>query len=1538
MIKYKQKYGKIQGNNKMKKDVYNLSHAQKSIWLTEQYLKGTSIGNITGKILIHEKIDVSALKSAIYEFVNRNASMRTKLLIENGMPMQYFDELVTFPIPIKQVSSEEEIDALADSLAKTPFSLLHSNLFHFTIFTLPNGHGGMLISIHHIIGDAWTAGLIVSGVMDLYESLVKNKEFGENTSYSYLAYLNTEKEYLNSPKFENDEAFWMKIFDQVPTVAEIPSKKRLASSLDIHYTSKRKEFLLEKDLLTKINDFCKNYHVSIFNFFMAIYAIYTNRVCHLEDFVMGTPILNRSNFKEKSSTGMYISTIPFKLHIEPTIDFLTFVKNISQDMKQVFRHQKYPYQNILQNLRKLDSQIPNLYDFLISYQNMRMDTKTNSIPYEAFWIENGNISDSLNIHLFDMNDVGTLNIAYDYQINKYDDTDIEAIHLRILTITKQVLENPSCLLKDFEILSKQDNKQWQKMINVSKCDFSFGNHILEQIEKNVKDHLEKIAIETASDQITYAELLSRTNQLANYLLENGLQSKSNIGIFTNRTIDVLVGILAILKIGATYVPIDPEYPIDRIHYMMDKASLNFILTDDLSLSHLVEKKEISLLSIAKEDYQDFSTIFQQTISYDANQNLYIVFTSGSTGNPKGVTISHKNMMNLIYFEKEKTNLLPGNNRILQFATMSFDVSYQEIFSSFLSGSTLVLIDESIRKDSYQLTNYIVSKQIDTLFIPPAYLRLLTEDDKNVQKFKLYLKNIITAGEQLVITKGIRDLLLSGILLHNHYGPAETHVATTYVVDATCQMVKPPIGTAISNTSIYILDQFNKICPFYTVGQIAIAGAQVGNGYFNNQELTKEKFLPDFFSRQKMYLTGDLGYMDENGIVYCLGRKDFQVKINGFRIELEEIDKVFMHFKQVQNAVSIILEENHKKHIVTYYTLSEEISEKDLYILLKEKLPHYMMPSRIVKLDSFPLTLNGKVDKKALPKVNLLDSSYAFIKPKTPMEIELASIWKEMFHTNKISTNFNFFAIGGDSLLAIKLSAKILDVFHVEVSVKDIFKTPVFSDLLNLIIKAKEQTKCNLLVAEKQEFYPLSSAQKRIYYTNELIGGDHIVYNIPGGLLVNTVLEEEKVKNALHSLFKKHSSFRTSFVFVEGKPCQKIEDSIDFELTVKHNSYENLKKIVDAFPTSFDLSKAPLFHCTMYILDEEKTLLLMDAHHIILDGTSLSIMMKDFCDFYNGTSTLTNKTFSYKDFAVSENHLISPNKASAIENYWLSKFENQSIPVLNLPYDYTRPPVKTYHGSKISKKIDRAEFDNYVNFAKSLGLSPYMFFLGCFFLVLYKYTSSEEHLIIGTPTAGRDLAEVQDLIGMFVNNVVLSYQMDKTDTLLAFLEKIKTTTIDALSYQPYPFDQLVKKLNVPKDNSRNPLFDVMFIYQNMESSKLSLDNHKVKVIEAKTNIAKFDLSLEIVPSSSTIYLEYATDLFKKDTIKQFMQNYLETLSIVCQNVEQKIEDVSILSKEEENYLLHDFNDTKFAYPENETISTLFEKQVKKTPDAIALRIS
>ena len=1516
----------------MGQKIYDLTNPQKSIWYTEQFFKGSTLNNICGSMFVDEIVDFDLLKKAINQFVKDNDGFRFELFYdENGEIKQKVVDFKPFDIELVDLKSKDEISNLENDMTNEPFSLIENKLYRLKMYRLPDGRGGFLLIAHHLIYDAYTASLVTSKVVNIYSALKKGEECPEKPT-SYINYINSENEYLQSDKFEKDKEYWNGVFETVPEIGTIPS---IREATENSCKALRKTFVISKEKMQELNDFCSNNKISIFNLFMGLYAIYIGKVSNLDDFVIGTPILNRSNFEEKNTPGTFISTVPFRFVLDDSKSFIDFEKEIASGAFSMFRHQKYPYQNILDDIRKKNPSQPNLYDILLSYQNARNNRNSSDIPYRTRWTFNNNVADSMQIHLFDINDDGALSISYDYRINKYDEVDIENIHNRILYMVEQILYTDDILLKDIDIVTSFEKSKILNEFNNTKKDYTFTNNIVEMIQNVAEKFPDKIAIETENSSITYRELMAKMNQLSNYLLDKNIPENSNIGIFTTRTIDTIIGILAVLKINCTYVPIDIEYPIDRISYMIDISKIEYILSEDADNFNIItDLNNIKKISINYNDYKDKSFLLEKHFNYNYNNNLYIIFTSGSTGRPKGVTITHKNMINLMLFEKNETTIFSDiQNKILQFATMSFDVSYQEIYSSLLFGNTLVLIDDSSRKDMNKLSKYIYDKGINTLFIPPAYLKLLVEDINIRNLIKSSVKNVITAGEALVITDGIKDLIESGITIHNHYGPAETHVATAYTINKDHIMLHPPIGKPISNSYIHILDSNMNLCPIGVIGQIAISGTCVGNGYWNNLDLTNEKFLINKYNNEKMYLTGDLGFFDFDGNIGFIGRSDFQVKLNGFRVELDEIDQVLIKNQNVKSSVSIIHEENAKKYIITYYTENASTNEDDLIKYLSSTLPFYMIPKKLVKLDRFPINQNGKIDKKSLPKVTLSESNAEYIEPKTITESHLVDIWKELFNANKIGINYNFFDIGGDSLLSIKLSSIILAKFNVDINVGDIFDNPTIYELAKLIDSKQNIKYDEIEHCEYKEYYNTSSAQRRVYFASKLSGDNSIVYNMPGVIIFDKRPDIEKLNYCFNKIIDRHSSLRTYFEVIETEVKQKILDKLHFQ--IKQINYEdrNINNIIKDFVRPFDLSKPPLIRAELAYLPD-KILLLFDMHHIISDGMSLSILTKELCDLYNDKE-LNYIDFNYIDYAEWENSQLENNNFRSSKEFWVNQFKDD-IPVLNMPTDYPRPAVQSFEGSKIYSSIPKRLTEKINNLSKKLDVSNYMILLACYYILLSKYTSQED-IVVGTPVLGRNKKELLDIIGMFVNSMPLKNHIDSSITFNDFLNTIKKNSIDAINHLEYPFDELVKDLDLKRDSSRNPLFDTMFIYQNDGYTPVKFNGLESQLYIPNTGISKFDLSLEVVPNDGELNLsfEYATALFEADTIERLSTHYINIVNEVMNNTDIKISDINMLSDDEKNEILYNFNDTAMEYNKKQNITQMIEKQCDLTPDNIAI---
>ena len=791
----------------MESKVYNLTNPQKSIWFTEQFYKGTPIENITGCVIVLEKLNLKALQKAINLFVKSNDSFRLKFTVKDDKPLQYLSSFSEFEIENVMVNTDEDIKDIENKMSNTPFEVLDNLLFSFKTFTFPDGHGGFVITAHHLISDAWTAGLVVNEIMDYYEKII-NSQIIDNQNPSYLDYITSEQEYLNSEKFNKDKEFWNEIFKTVPEVATIPSINVENSNSSLSCKAKRKQFVIPKETMNLINEFCKQNKASAFNFFMAVLAIYLSRVSSLDDFTIGTPILNRGNFKEKQTTGMYISTIPFRISINHKIPFAEFLSNISADFSKIFRHQKYPYQYLLEDLRKKDSSIPNLYNILLSYQNVRSNKQTSDINYESSWVGNNFISDDIDIHLYDMNDTGDINIAYDYLISKYSIDDICSIHARFLYIINQVLENNDITLNEIEIVTPDEKKKILYDFNNTSADYPRDKTITQLFEEQVEKTPDNIAVVFEDQKLTYRELNQRANSLASYLRSQKIGRNDIVGIMVNRSLEMIISILAVLKSGACYIPIDPEYPQDRIEYMLNNSNAKLLLT----FKRLKNKVTFDNKLFVELDNELYNSNKDNLININEPDDLaYIIYTSGSTGKPKGVMLKHSNINNFI---QGMCNVVDFNSRktIVSVTTISFDIFVLESLLPLQRGLKIVIANENEQNDARLFNALCLKNNVNIIQTTPSRFQVLISN-LNELDYLEGITDILVGGESFpkMLLEKLQQLTKANI--YNVYGPTETTVWST--VKNLTDETSITIGKPISNTRCYILDNNKKLLPVLT---------------------------------------------------------------------------------------------------------------------------------------------------------------------------------------------------------------------------------------------------------------------------------------------------------------------------------------------------------------------------------------------------------------------------------------------------------------------------------------------------------------------------------------------------------------------------------------------------------------------------------------------------------------------------------------------------------------------------------------------------
>lgn len=1022
----------------MKQELYELTNPQKPIWLTEQYFTDTAVNTICGYTFITDTVNLEVLKKAIYEMVKSNDGMRLKINSKTDTTLQYVSDFEPFDIPTVELSTKEDIEKKALEMASTPFMQPNEFLFQFLLFKLPNETGGFIVNVHHLIGDSWSLGLIAKEVTTIYSELLANT-YEEKNYPSYLNYIEAENNYKDSEKYLKDKAYWEEVFTTIPEIASLNFSKE--SQKDISCQGSREKFTLSEKDLMDIKTFCDTHRISVYNFFMAVYSLYVSRVSHLDDFVMGTPILNRTNFDQKHTMGMFISVVPLRVTINQKQPFLDFAKKIATDTMSLFRHQKYSYQSILEDIRKRDSSIPNLYNVILSYQITKTTEESNHVHYSTDWVFNSCSADELQIHLFDLNEEA-MTVAYDYKSDVFTSQEIANLHARILAMIKQIITNEVILLNEIEIVTPEEKHQILYDFNDTSVDYPRDKTIVDLFEEQVQKTPDATAVIFEEQSLTYRELNEKANQLARHLKQLGVSSQDVVGVSLKKTPNLIISIFAILKCNAIYMPIFTDYPDDRINYMLDNANVH-IMIGDLSFHHCLPTTVVLLMVdefLSCPNAYDTDNFELDRSSLDC---CYIIYTSGSTGKPKGVQISNRNLINFVYSFKEYFKNINHDDIFFSSTNISFDVCIWEIFTPLLFGAKLVFNTQDIISDIMIFCNNIMKYNVNALYIPPNILGNVYDI---LSKYNYHKINKLLVGVEPISNTTLNNYLLlnPNMIIINGYGPTETTIcatALTYSKDLSSTH-NVSIGKPLNNNAIRIM-QASSLVPIGVPGEICVSGDGVGLGYLNNPSNTNASFVTDPFNHEaSMYRTGDIGKWNSDGTITFVGREDNQIKLHGYRIELGEIDSVLMDHPLIEKSLSIVFNNN----IFTYLTCHSEISSSDLKVFLKEKLPFYMIPKDFIVLNHFPLTVNGKIDKKQLPKPSIVEK-HKYVPPKTDTQKLLCSIWSQLFNKPDISITDNFFDLGGDSLSAIRLQTEALK-YGLNINYGSVFNNPTIELLSN----------------------------------------------------------------------------------------------------------------------------------------------------------------------------------------------------------------------------------------------------------------------------------------------------------------------------------------------------------------------------------------------------------------------------------------------------------------------------------------------------------
>ncbi|MCY7817463.1 lichenysin non-ribosomal peptide synthetase LicA, partial [Bacillus haynesii] len=1510
---------------------YPLTHAQRRIWYTEKFYPGTSVSNLSGfgKLKSASGIDSGLLTEAIRQFVRTNETMRFRLMFEGeDEPKQYIAEDEPFQIEYFDASESGGADGVlkwGQAEARRPLPLYESPLFKFAVVRISEEESWFFAKVHHIISDGISMTILGNRITDIYLKLAKGETDLEPVQSSFTEHIQSELEYENSKRFQKDKAYWNAQYEVIPEPVSLKASDTYQIQLDAARFSKE----ISPALYKKIQTYCNEHNISVLSLFLSILHIYMHRVTGQKDVVLGTFMGNRTNAKEKQMLGMFVSTIPMKASIDVHQDFSAFVQERMKDQLKIIRHQKYPYNLLINDLRERQPHVSKLFAVSLEYQVMQWQQKE-TVSFLTEPIFSGSEVNDISIHVKERWDTGTLAIDFDYREELFTCEEMAVLYERLMTLLEDALLSPQKTIAELEIVPAFEKERLLKRASSQTIAYDKSMTLHGLFEQIAADHPEKTAVVYEGQKLSYRELNEQSNRLASALRAKGIGPDAPAAIVMERSERVITAMLGVLKAGGAYVPIDPGFPEERIRFMLEDSKAKAVITDSRLTFETAETVRFSeALSESRENGHPSSEA-------GAGHLAYIIYTSGTTGRPKGVMIEHKQVHHLVRGLQQAVGTYDQDDlKLALLAPFHFDASVQQIFTSLLLGQTLYIVPKKTVSDGRALSAYYRQHQIEVTDCTPAHLQLLSAaDDLSGVK----LRHMLVGGEALsrVATERLLQLFAetaeSVPTVTNVYGPTETCVdASSFTItnraDLQYDTAYVPIGRPIGNNRFYILDENGALLPDGVEGELYIAGDGVGRGYLNLPDMTADKFLEDpFVPGGLMYRTGDAARWLPDGTVDFAGRKDDQVKIRGYRIELGEIESVLQGAPAVAKAVVLTRHETGGGLEVCAYVVPKQGGKIHLQVLrehLAKHLPDYMIPSCFVELDEIPLTTSGKVDRKALLRHEVSVSGTAeYEAPRNEYEEKMVGIWQEVLGAEQVGIHDQFFDLGGHSLKAMVMLAKIHKAFGVEVPLQVLFEKPTVAALSDFVSEAEKDGFTVIEPAPESDDYPLSLAQQRIYIVSQLEDAG-VGYNMPAAAMLEGTLDLQRLEAAFQKLIDRHEALRTSFTVVDGEPRQIIHQTVQFRIEKVEAEDKPVEQMAKSFVRRFDLAKAPLMRAGLVRLADGRHLLLFDMHHLVSDGVSISIILNELAALYKGEE-LPEPRLHYKDYAFWQRTQAQEGFQKE-EAYWQSVFTGE-LPVLQLMTDDPRPPVQSFEGDRVSAVLPKDMKEKLAVLAEQNGATLYMVMLSAYNMLLAKY-SGQEDVIVGTPAAGRRHSDLEGIIGMFVNTLAIRSKVDPGRTFADFLHDVKKTVIDAFEHQDYPFERLAEKFGASRDLSRHPVFDTMFILQNAWEDIPLLGDLHLSIYETNFNIAKFDLTLQAKEEQGELILDldYSTKLFKKDTAERMLKAYLNLLEDMTADPLRRIGEYSLLTEEETNRQLVAFNPATSDYPREKTIVQLFEEQ-------------
>ncbi|MBD3374657.1 amino acid adenylation domain-containing protein [candidate division KSB1 bacterium] len=1493
------------------KEIFPLSPAQQRIFTLYQLEPSGVHYNMPVCYCIEGSLDNDECSDAVQALVNRHDMLRTYFEFDGVKPVQKILKNLKVDVARIKIDVSEKENFERDFIQ--PFKIDNAPLFRVTLLEIENSEKRYLfMDFHHLVADGLSIKILSQEMFQLLQGKPLDSEPARYVDYVIWQ---TEQD------LSEHESYWQKRFSDPIPVFEIPPQYPRPSLQSFEGDHIR--ISIDEDLETKIKRFAQKHKLSLFRFFFSAFFLFLSKFTDQEKVIVGTPVLSRTHPDVSNTVGMFVNTLAIEMEIFQDETFTDYLDRFQEQLSSDINHQDYPFE-MLVNLLELDRQLDRNPLFNIMFDYQRIDDFLTDEIFEKFKIRPELLN--MNISKFDLSltviEDKKFEFFFEYASELYGKPFIERLAKNFTYFIEHILTDSLEKLAHIPFIHP-DEKRALLDRNPQPPEEPIKT-LVELFRNQVKRDPSHTALIYNGNKMSYDELDCQSDNVAEFLKIQNISTEDIIALSMTRSMDMIIGMLGILKAGAAFLPLDPNTPLKRNEFYLEKSKAKLILGNCERFSSLEN------LSIKEYLIQDIDLLNKRASPKSINSKpdslAYVIFTSGSTGRPKGVMVEHRNIVSYLNAYNKEFGIKP-EDRILQTSSFTFDASLEEIFGALCHGATLVLPTQSEIKSITKLVNLVNTHKITIFTGTPA---LISEFEKLEP---LHSVRLFICGADVLRLDHIARLL-SYADVYNVYGPTEATISCTYKKIDDHSRAIIPIGRPIQNSSIYILDDNKNLASLGMPGEIYIGGQGVARGYLDESDLTVQHFIKSELNSSPLYKTGDLGRWLPEGEIEFLGRKDEQCKIRGFRIELGEIETQLCGFEGINNAAVKVFNERKKDAYLCAYYSGENFSDIELQDYLAQYFPSYMIPAAFVHVDALPVNKNGKIDKNKLIEPDKEKNEKLYIAPRNEIETKLCEIWQDILQREQIGIDDNFFALGGHSLKAIQMGFKVDQALKVEISIAEILHHLTIRKLANLVEKSNSPS--DLKTLGKKGSYRLSSSQTRIYAVDN-IEKNSIRYHIPLAYKLFGDIDIHRLERALTLLVQRHAILRTCFHLENHIPVQKVHDNIAIEIHPEKRESLDIQNEISAFIKPFKLDSAPLFRLKLfYETSSNHYYLFLDFHHILVDGVSIDIFERELELLYQGAS-LPPLNIQYYDYAEWEHEFLHSKMLKKQEDFWLETLSGD-IPKLDLPTDFIRPQIQSSEGAKYDIELDHELVKRVHRYARNQNTSIFNVFLAVLNILLYKYTGQNE-FIVGVPFANRKRKEFQNLIGVMINTLALRNKVVPGQNCNKFVSDIQRNMERAFENQDYPFEKLVEKLELDRDTSHNPLFDIVFSAFELPNSidKRAESSLWKEHLDFQMPLAKFDITLYALYNQKKILLgwEYCTKLFKEETIQLLAKYFIHVLKTLIDQPNQPIKDVEIISDIEKAQIHNVFNDTNGPYPFDKNCIQLFQEQAEQNADRYAV---